>query len=848
MNCFIFYKLKVLNDHWSIVFLDDESDKCTIISDDLNKLEEYFKDKKDATLIGANNYISDDILLTSLLKNKSLEGLVDAEDITTYLPVTQDVSQGLVRNSFIDFYNMIGSIWTDNEHCLLYNYSLDVESLEKELVTDVYIIRNIYHMEDRQKFLNWKKEIIEKYNLPKDAYHYSYGRLMQAILGLPEYDEDNSNRKFTLDKSLEKALKEKNDSFLTELLNSLRNYYASNGCLDKVSVMVGNCNVKFNDQGILGSIPQDYIDVNPNSEYAYLYIDFNSFGPNILINNNWLEGIALHPERYSEVKETRINLKSQNVLEQKFYKFILNSGLDVLKNINTVNGDNVGLSLSVSGIMTMMFLYTNLKVFNVDLIECNTDGFIARCPKGMEYKIKEEVKKLEKQLNLSCDVDIIRKIVHFSITNYVMVYENGKVKHLGSFGAAQTHPLYTSGIYAVEEALREYYLNGVPVSITLKRFRDENNLKAFQIITKKKSNSKKKYLYDRGKYIPYNKKSYRLYAVREDKLTHPLYTCTPKGKYKLYKTKRGTRAKEGYNFFELSDSKLLNINDLDLTYYINECYSVIKKHPTLQTVFINNSVQRNCFIDLDGTLILDKTNDMSYQVFSKAVYGLIPSEEVDAAYYLFNSQKGCYLLQFLNLCKKNRGFGSIENFAEFLKSKNLFHSDDLGLYKKFVERYIMFDSNVSSKLDLFKDTRPLLEYLREQEYNIILYSNWFKKVQENKLTCRSIDHYFSDLCTIDDYYAKSSVKGWKDILESQKIDSDGLTIMVGNGTSDVVPKTFNIPSFIVNHTGRELPKKVQNEGIVINGFSEIIDRNFLSELGEIKSFKSSRQRKTRALK
>ena len=67
--------------------------------------------------------------------------------------------------------------------------------------------------------------------------------------------------------------------------------------------------------------------------------------------------------------------------------------------------------------------------------------------------------------------------------------------------------------------------------------------------------------------------------------------------------------------------------------------------------------------------------------------------------------------------------------------------------------------------------------------------------------------------------------------------------MVGNGTSDLVPKTLGIPSFIVNHTGRVLPKKVQNDGIIINSFAEITDRNFVSELGELKLLTKTAKRK-----
>ena len=67
--------------------------------------------------------------------------------------------------------------------------------------------------------------------------------------------------------------------------------------IEKESIKIGGCVVKFNNQGILGSIESDYVDTDAKGD-VYLYIDFNSFGPNILINNNWLDEVAKHPEKF----------------------------------------------------------------------------------------------------------------------------------------------------------------------------------------------------------------------------------------------------------------------------------------------------------------------------------------------------------------------------------------------------------------------------------------------------------------------------------------------------------------------------------------------------------------------
>jgi len=834
MDNIIFYKLRKFNNHWVVVFLDSETNETTIIEDNQELLKRFLDNRKNSILVGANNYINDDILLTSLIKNSNLTDDINDDDITKYLPITLDITQGIVRNSLIDYNNMVCTLWDNNGNVLPYNYALSFDDIKKQLVADVQIIKSFYERNERKNFLKWKMDVIEKYHLGKEAYHYSYGDIMRTILGLNIKDEV-IGRSISLDKKLEQALKKKNDPFLNELLKNLKKYYSSNESL-KLQVKIGDCLVNFNEQGILGSMEDSLIDTNTKSPYAYLYIDFNSFGPNILINNNWLDGVAKNPQRYSEIKDLRISLKAEKQIEQLYYKYMLNSGLDYLNRVSTKDGRNVGLSLTMSGIMTMMLLYKNIEEFKAELIECNTDGFIIKCPRNMIQNIKNEVKKLEELLSLSCDVDVINKIVHFDTKNYVMQFEDGKEKHLGVFGAFQTNPLYCSGISAIELALREYYLNGTPVSMTLRKLRNEGNLEAFQIVKKQKKNEKTKYVNINGEYYLYDRSTSRLFAVRGESIKNPFYVKNPKGNFEEYKTKRGRSVKDGYYHFELSDQTLPSIHDIDLTYYIDECYKVINNHPITKVPMINLDLPKmNCFVDLDGTLIKDKDYDAAYLTFYKAVDGILRDEEIPIAYELFGKQGG-YLVHFLSVCKKYKAYGTIDNFAKFLEDKNLFPGKTLKEYKHFVTNFIKYDIETSINLESFNGSKELLEYLKNENYNVMLYSNWFKQVQNAKLESHGFMPYFSGVCTIDDYYAKSSVKGWKDLLDSIKVDKDSSSIMIGNSSSDVTPKSINVPSIIINHTDKVLAKTVLANGIIVNSFSEIQNHNFFKELNEYKSF------------
>ena len=833
MKNVLFYKLKKLNDKWAVVFFNDETEEYKVIKDDPEELKRFLDENKESVLIGANNYVGDDILLTSLVKYGNLTGEVNDDDITELLPITLDITQGIVRNNLIDFHNMVSSLWDTNGNIFPYEHAIHEEDMVNQLVKDVNLIKLFSEHPERNGFLNWKLNVIKEFNLPKKAYHYSYGDIMREILGLRIPDTDRRRkRKISIDPKLESAINEKNDPFLNDLLEKLKEYYQSDITTEKFSVKIGDCVVKFNEQGILGSMESDYIDTSKHSGYSYLYIDFNSFGPNILINNNWLDKVAKHPLKYSEIKDRRIALKEQKNIEQLYYKYLLNSGLDYLNRVYTKGGVNVGLSLTITGVMTMMLLYKNLEAYKAELIECNTDGLIVKCPKKSVDNIIREVDSLAERLNLSCDVDAVNKIVHFDTKSYVMEFENGSQKHLGDFGLFQTHDYYCSGIYAVEEALREYYIHGVPVSVTLEELRNINDLRAFQIVKKQKKNEKTKHIKVDGEYYVYDRTSLRLFAVREEAIKNPLYVKNAKNKLEEYTVKRGKSVKDGYFHFELADQELPNIHDLDLTYYIAECYKVINKHPMKQVpeIIIPGS-KKICFTDIDGTSIKEKSEALKRLVFHNAIDGMIPEEDIEIAYDLFTGIKGCYLVQFLSLCKQNKGYGTIDNLANFLKEKDLFPGKSARVYKQFVANFLEEDRKAAYELEAYEDAKPLFEYLKSEGFDIPSYTNWYKMVQEAKLEVHGFDKYIEKIYAIDDYYAKTSIKGWEDVLASHHVSPDDFTIMIGNGNNDLVPKRLNIPSIIVNHTGKENGAKVKENGIIIHDFSEIYKNpNFLPEI------------------
>lgn len=828
MDNTIFFKIKKVDNRWYAIFVKDNDYK--IINNDRDELIEYLNNNKDNVFVGANNFMYDDYYLASIINNGYIIDDFNSIDLDI-LPITLDVTEG-INDSLVDLNSIICNTGLPNF------YALDSSEINEELINKVYIIKEIYDVDERKKYLNWKMSLIDKYNLPKEDYRATFSKLMQDIVGITINDSGDTTLKFTLDKKLQEEINKRNDPFLNELLKELENYYSGNNDIDEnksPTRTIGNCPVIFNKHGLHGTRKGDYFD--PSGDYSYLYIDFNSFGPSILINNKWLNDVSTNPNRYEEIRDLRFDLKAKKEDEQMFYKHILNDGLDSLYKAYTKDGNTIALSITVSGIMTMMLLYRTIEKYDIEVLESNTDGFIVKCPKENVLKIQKEVSDLSNKLSLSCDADEIRRIIHFDDRNYIMEYADGKIKHIGVFGIVKDHPLYKSGIPAVDEAIRNYYLFNIPVSVTLRSIRDDNDLLAFQIVKKYRSNEKTKYLNVSGNYIEAPYRVHRLFPFVSDKVTNTLYTKNNKDKFERINEKKGSSVKEGFYYFQLADREMPSIHDIDLTYYIDKCYKIIDAHPKKKNIYIASSIpNRYAFVDLDGTLVYDNTEEIRKKIFIDAASDILDEKEMDLAYYLFSKMSNSFIVQFLSICKKEKAHGTINNFALFLKEKNLFpRVKDIKVYNRFAKRYVSLDLDYAKSIMAYNNSKETLEKLKNDGYMIILYSNWFKDNQIIKLQANNLDIYFDKICTIEEYYAKSTVIGWTDLLNELNARSIDLKVMVGNSSTDLVPKKIDIPTIIINHNNKEESKAVKEKGIIIHSFNEIINKRFTSELEEMKS-------------
>ena len=194
-------------------------------------------------------------------------------------------------------------------------------------------------------------------------------------------------------------------------------------------------------------------------------------------------------DRFAEVYHTRLKAKQTgDKFTANTLKLILNTTYGAsLATTNPLYDPLMGRSVCITGqlyILELAMRYLR-ETTTVRIIQLNTDGIMISLDEDelpTIYRINDE---WQQSKSLLLEEDKIRKIVQKDVNNYVMVFENGKVKTKGAyvtFGVAGAGAFSINNNHTiVKKAVIDYFVNGTPVEDTIDKCDD---IHEFQIIAK----------------------------------------------------------------------------------------------------------------------------------------------------------------------------------------------------------------------------------------------------------------------------------------------------------------------------------------------------------------------------
>ena len=517
----LFYDFEVFQEDWLVVIKDTETRTTHTIVNDEDNLRKIYEENKNNIWIGFNSRSYDQYILKGILLGLSPQKI--NEHIIVY-------NQGgwSFSNSFnkIQFYNY--DIMTDKFKGLkqlegfmgndiretTVNFNTN-RKLTPEEIKEVIFYCNHDVEQTMHVFMNRKQEfeshmsLIKAFELPLSYINKTKAQLSAIILEAERvHDRDDE-----FDITIVDTLRLDKYKHILEWYNNPLN----RGYKKSLDINVAGVPHTFGWGGLHGAIPQY------QGEGVFVNSDVGSFYPALMIEYDFLSRNVKHPEKYREIRDKRLEFKKAKDPRQQPYKIVLNSTYGASKDqYNNLYDPLQANNVCINGQLLLLDLIEHVEAnTSFKLIQSNTDGVMFKLNSADDIPVYESIcKEWEERSRMSLEHDIINKVVQKDVNNYIIVMEDGKVKSKGAY--VKKLDKLDNDLPIVNKALMEYFINGVPVEVTIN---EAKYLIDFQKVVK--VSSKYKYALHGDKKL--NEKILRVFASKNysDK---GVYKINSKGK------------------------------------------------------------------------------------------------------------------------------------------------------------------------------------------------------------------------------------------------------------------------------------------------------------------------------
>ena len=332
------------------------------------------------------------------------------------------------------------------------------------------------------------------------------------------------------------------------------------------SVNFGGMRLDYGVGGIHGCMPPGvYLS---SKTYKILDIDVKSYYPNLFIQNK------LHPRQmnqdtfvkvYSDIFDERVKAQlEKDKLTSDALKLALNgmfgkTGSDV----SCFYDPFVFYAITVNGQLFISMLVERLVAAGAELLQVNTDGVTVSVPRKNEEQILAVCKKWEQETRLTLEYADYAKMIIRDVNNYIAVGEDGKIKEKGAFETKKDWHKDNSYM-VVPMAVREYFVNGTPISETLRK---HQNILDFCGRYKATKGWHVEYVYLDGneeKRLNFGK-IYRFLPVNRGGVS-----------LKINKDGREHQLCEGYQTYPFNSKDEFDKSNLNYGFFENECRKLIE--------------------------------------------------------------------------------------------------------------------------------------------------------------------------------------------------------------------------------------------------------------------------------
>lgn len=287
----------------------------------------------------------------------------------------------------------------------------------------------------------------------------------------------------------------------------------------KLEFQIGECPGVVGYGGIHAAIPNYFFE--ETGTRVIRNKDVASYYPHLMTLCGYTSRNIPSADVFENVLETRMKAKaSGDKATANALKLVVNTTYGALLNkYNDLFDPLMGRSVCITGQLFLLELAEHLyaDIPGLKIVQLNTDGIMVECDKADLDRLNEICEEWQSRTGFELEEDSVVKIAQKDVNNYVEVQPNGKSKAKGGY---LVKGISTVGAFNINNsccivatALKEYFVNGVPVEDTIYGCDD---IFQFQIVAKAGAKYREAYHIVDGVKEPVQKVN-RVYATADER-------------------------------------------------------------------------------------------------------------------------------------------------------------------------------------------------------------------------------------------------------------------------------------------------------------------------------------------
>ena len=476
------FDFEVFMFDWLIVFKNVQTKEYTTIINNTDELKSFHSLHKDEIFFGYNNKSFDNVIFNAILS--------DAPPYSVMLSIFNGVSLYDIYktfrigrhklNSFDLMQDILGMSLKEAEGYMgmsveesTVDFEIDRKLTPAEIEeTITYCVHDVdateMLLQHRQPYVRSKMNVCRLFNLPLQCLDKTNASLSAKILNATKA---KYNDELSYDLPTEVVID--NPAYqkcLSLYVNRELNYK------EKLKIDIAGVSHILAYGGIHGAL------LNYEYQGEMWQIDAASYYPSLMIQYGYVSRNLKDISKYEELYHTRIAAKKTDKPKAEALKLLLNTAYGAMKSdFNAMYDPKMANSVCITGQLLLVDLIEKIEPY-CKLLQSNTDGIMV-IPYNKE-KLTEIIQAWQQRTRITLEVDVCTGIWQKDVNNYIMKYEDGRIKTKGSYVTqyknSGTNILRNSG-RILDVAVVNYFVNDISPEETILQ---HDNVSDFQIITK----------------------------------------------------------------------------------------------------------------------------------------------------------------------------------------------------------------------------------------------------------------------------------------------------------------------------------------------------------------------------